>query len=584
MSSKSLKVANALVAMVMVLGLLVASCGPTPAPTPVPPEEPTAMKEPAPTEEPTEGAWLVAPEASEEEEMGEPVSGGHLRVALFGTIMDTGDSHLTTSGWSLFMVGHVLDTYLRWDPATWTYNPGLAESWEISDDGRSLILHLRKDVKFHDGTPFDAQVAEYNLNRIATLPEAKGKGAYNMLNVDNLEKIEVIDDYTIRITYKEVYGQMLWAFSFSYLAPHSPTAIEKYGKDYGTEMVVGTGPFKWVEWTGPSGEFTCVRNEDYAWPSPIYDNQGPAYIDGFTIKGMGEAATRVAALESGDVDIAMVPNQEVARFNELPDFKTLLIPPGDVGDVQGLAFNLNSSILKDIRVRQAIAHAIDREGILQSPIYSGIGRVQLSILSPWVGSEEEFREYNYLYDPDKAKALLEEVGWKDEDGDGIREAHGVEGIEDGTTLTLLHQTDPDTLPQSELLEGLLTQVGIETEMRSLDFTSSQAKLEEGDYHITFRYPGTLHEHFNTDGRFNIYGYSNPKVDELTEGIVSTWDTEEKLEYQREAVQIVLQDVPMTPVVLPMMPLGMSKKVAGSLLVGHGHAPAYFYGPWINPEP
>ena len=126
---------------------------------------------------------------------------------------------------------------------------------------------------------------------------------------------------------KKPYGQILDVLATNWVGGiHSPTAIEEYGAAYGTDYLVGTGPFKFVEWTGSDGEVTFVRNEDYNWGGDFYNHQGPAYLDGFTFKGIVENGTRVAALEAGDLDVSLVLAKDVGYFDDLDGFKTKVLP------------------------------------------------------------------------------------------------------------------------------------------------------------------------------------------------------------------------------------------------------------------
>ena len=593
MYGKSQKFAS-LLGILVVLTLLVASCGPTPTPEVIE----KVVKETVVVEKEVEVTKVVEKEVvvtatPEPEEKAGPVEGGWLTVAFLSTIQDTGDLHIATSSHSRFLAGHALDTLIRKNPADGTYHPGLAESWEIADDGLSVTLHLRKGVKFHDGTPFNAEAVKFNLDRIATLDKAKGKTAYVTLSAGDLyDKCEVIDDYTVKISFKKPYALMIGALSTNEVgAIHSPTAIEKYGDEYGTEAIVGTGPFKFVEWTGPLGEIRFERNEDYNWASPIYNHQGPPYLDGFTFKGIVEPGTRTSALEAGSVDVSYVLEKDVALFKDRPGFKTLLVPKQ--GTARFYNMNLESPILKDIRVRQAIAHTIDREGIINSAQFGGVGKVALSFISQatWGQSTEEFREYNYLYDLDKAKALLEEVGWKDEDGDGVREAHGVEGIADGTELRLLEAVNANALGESEILQGLVTDAGIKVELQVVDFATMWGYLRAGEYDVNLNSTSGSHNwlivpFFHSKGieaQTNVVRYSNPEVDKLIDQVDVTLDPAKQRELWAQIQKIVLKDVPVVPM-WDIIYCWTMKEGVEDLTVDSAAIGLYLYDAWINPNP
>jgi peptide/nickel transport system substrate-binding protein len=535
---------------------------------------------------------VVVVTATPEPEAG-PVEGGWLTVAFLSTIQDTGDMHRSNSSHSAFLAGHALDTLIRKNPADGSYHPGLAESWEVADDGTSITFYLRDDVTFHDGTPFNAQAVLYNHERIATHPDTKGRSAYTGLSVGNLyDKTEVIDDYTVKVSFTKPYARIVDVFSTNQTGSvASPTAMEEYGDEYGTEAIVGTGPFKFVEWTGPLGEIKFERNEDYNWASPIYKHQGPPYLDGFTVLGILEPGTRTSILEDGSADLVYLLEKDYANYKDRPGYSTMLV--AKQGSSRQLVFDLTRPFLKDSRVRQAICHAIDREGLVDSTHFGGVARVALTPISAatWGASTEEFREYNYLYDLDKGKALLEEAGWKDEDGDGIREAHGVEGVEDGTKLHIVESVNANVAEESELLQGMLTELGLEHELQVHDFTAYRALCIEGN--CDFNVQSTSGSHFwlleewfhsrGIEGGNNLARYSNPEVDALWDELDVTIDAAKQRELFAQIQKTVLEDAVVCPawdmIYAWAMHEGVNDVTTDAAAIG-----VYLYDTWINPNP
>jgi peptide/nickel transport system substrate-binding protein len=581
-----------LAGILLAVATLLFGCGPTPEPQVVEKVVTTVVKEtvivqgtPEVVEKVVEKEVVVTatPEPPQETV---PRSGGQLVIGFNSTFQDTGDLHKTTSNNTIVLAENAFDTLIRQHPDTGEYYPGLAKSWEISEDGKSVTLHLRDDVTFHDGTPFNAEAVRYNLNRIATLPEAKGRYAYGKLGVDGyFDSVEVLDEYTVKVNFKKVFAPMISALSdCSVGCMHSPTAIEKYGDAYGTDYLVGTGPFKFVKWTGEVGELTFVRNEDYNWGGEFYKHQGPAYLDGFTVKGIVEDGTRLAALEAGDLDVSLITAKDVARFKESPGFKAVVMPSKGTG---GLQINLNNPILADVRVRRALSYAIDREAMLQTPRYSGYGDVMYSWYSPalWGTNEEEFKQYNYLYDPEKAKALLEEVGWKDEDGDGVREAHGVEGIADGTKLHLLNQVRPRDQEDDFVTQQMFAAVGIEVELEIHDFAAREALLFDRQFDIA-GWPGNasnlyaIQEEVPCGSQYNIGDYCNPKVDEWIAKAFATSDPEEQRADFAQAMILMLPDVHFIPIVRGTWPWAMKAEVMDLTTTAYKTG-LYLYDAWLN---
>lgn len=491
---------------------------------------------------------------------GEPVYGGHLTVAFLSTIQDTGDLHRATSSHSAALVGNVVDTLIRKDPADGSYHAGLAESWTIADDDRSITLHLKDGVTFHDGTVFDADAVKYNLDRIVTLPEARGRTAFAWFGAF-YERADVIDGLTIQIHFNVPYARMVDVLSTNFVGGiHSPAAIEQYGDAYGTDIVVGTGPFKWVEWTGPLGEFTIERNPDYAWGSPIYQNQGAPYLERVTFRGIVEPGTRSSALESRSLQVAYLQERDIPRFASTPGFEPLILEKQ--GTTRYVTFNLESSLVADIRVRQAISHAIDREGFLMAPKYANIGQVGLAFLAgPLWGDLSEFEPHNFLFDPERAIELLEEAGWLDSDGDGIREAHSVEGVQDGTQLRLRQPVNANISEDSEILHGMLAEVGIHTDMQVQDFASKIGNARQGNFDIIFW--STSGSHFfiiepilhssEVGGGNNVAHYVNPQVDAWLQEANTSLDPARQRELFSMIQKAALDDVVGVPVIDQFFP-------------------------------
>lgn len=526
--------------------------------------------------------WGVASAQSDE-----PVEGGHLVVAFLSTIQDTGDLHRASSSHSAALVGNVLDTLIHKDPSDGSYHAGLAESWTVAPDDRSITLHLREGVTFHDGTPFDAEAVQYNLDRIVTLPEARGRTAYGWFG-PYYERSEVIDALTIQIHFNAPYARMIDVLSTNFVgAIHSPTAVEQYGGSYGTETVVGTGPFKWVEWTGPLGEFTIERNPDYAWGAPIYQNQGAPYVERVTFRGIVEPGTRTSALESRSVHVAYLQERDIPRFASMPGFEPLIVQKQ--GTSRYVTFNFESPLMQDIRLREAISHAIDREGLLMAPKYANVGQVALAFLAgPLWGDLSEFEPHNHLYDPERSIELLEEAGWLDEGGDGIRVARGVEGIPDGTKLVLRQPVNANIVEDSEILQGMLAEVGIHTELQVQDFASKIASARQADYDLVFWSTSGSHyfiiepilDSSQIGGGNNVAQYVNPQIDAWLKEANASVDIGRQRELFSLIQKAALDDVVGVPIIDQYFPWVALSNVHG-LTTDSSSVGLYLLDAWIG---
>jgi len=535
-------------------------------------------------------ALSVVPASAEE-----PVSGGVLKIGYFTAGRGTTYLAAASSVDTKMLVSNALDTLIAKDPLTAEYYPGLAESWNISSDGREIILYLRKDVTFHDGTPFNAQAVKANFDHMATSPETMGKGGYNKLGFEReLQSYEVIDNYTFKITYNKLFARMLENLTDTFACGmNSPTAMEKYGEDYGQTIMVGTGPFKLVEWTGAHGKMVFERNEEYNWAPEFYDHQGPPYLEGFIVYGMVEPTPRSAALEIGEIDMAALAPVDFMYIREIPGFKEWIEPKKGWGDI---SVNLTNPILQSLKVRQAISHAIDREAINNSPIFQGLGEIKYCEFRSALwgkteeGMKEEFGKFGCPYNPDKARALLEKVGWKDMDGDGVREAHGVEGVEDGTRLHLFASVAQEWGALYEIVQAMLADVGIEVEVRLYDMSTWDQMAFEGNFDITPWNAGgqTLfgfyEEVYSTSiPYYNIMHYNSPLVDACLDAAVATTDPQLQKEYFRLVAIQVLKDLASIPLVQDQSLWIMKDTIEGVKpdLQSIGFD---LYDAWINPNP
>jgi len=387
---------NVLFVVVVIMALVVTGCGPTPTPTKV--SVPTEAPAPTPMSE------------------GKPVSGGTLTMAIRMEIL-TLDPVFATSWPFTHSASHIFDALLSSDNEGNMY-PALTENWEVSEDAMHYTFHLRKDVQFHDGTPFNAEAVKYHLDRVKD-PEWCCGNAYEY--VGPYESSEILDEYTIRVNFTKPWGPFeTYAGDFYTMSIVSPAAVEEWGREVAMHPV-GTGPFKFVEWV-PQDHLTLERNPDYNWAPEIFDHQGPAYLDKIVVKFIGEPGTRLACLQSGECDVIKDPSfPDIQALRDDPNFRVIKVP--EKGAPYSWSFNTVKPPTDDVSVRKALNLAVNREMINES-VFNGERAPYYTVLTSatpeyWPGSADHI-----YYDPEEAKAILEESGWVDTDGDGIREKDG----------------------------------------------------------------------------------------------------------------------------------------------------------------
>jgi len=323
------------------------------------------------------------------------------------------DPRITQSRHEEMLIVQMFDQLIAADSNGNLYS-GLAKSWDVSSDGLQYTFNLRDDVTFHDGTKFNAAAVKATFDSIVD-PETGSQGAIDILGP--YASSDVVDDYTIRVNFSRRYGSALSAFTETELSIVSPTALNSLGNDGFGMSPVGTGPFMFKKWEA-NKKVEMVKNPDYNWAPEYMDNSGPSKVDNLTYRLIKDTSTRVAALESGEVDIAeLVPPLDMKRFDGSGKFNTI------TGTVSGLPYSafLNTTVgqFQDIKVRQAFFYSLDRVKMTNDLFFgyaeAAFGPISSATPSYWKGNEDY-----YQYDPAKAESLLEEAGWKMGSG-GIRE-------------------------------------------------------------------------------------------------------------------------------------------------------------------
>jgi len=429
------------------------------------------------------------------------------------------DPHVNRSSELGIPLTSVYDTLVYLNPETGDFVPGLAERWEIAADGTTYTFYLRRGVTFHDGTPFNAEAVRFNLERV-TDPDLASQKARFMLGP--YEQTEIVDSHTVRIHLSEPFAPLLDSLSQVYLGIASPTAVERWGSEYQLHQV-GTGPFIFAEYV-PRDHLTLRRNPDYAWGPPVY-RHATAQVEEIVFRFFTDPATRSPALETGEADVmGEIPPFDAERLEARDGFR---IQPVPIPGVALMCFlNTTRPPLDDPTVRQALLYAADREAIVEtvfkstSPVAHGpLSRVTFG----YTPSVEDF----YPHDPAQAAALLDEAGWVDTDGDGVRD-------KDGADLTLdLHLMSWGYMPQvGQLLAAQWAELGIATESHVVGFPEAMEIVDAGNHHvIPFNLSGSdpdlLRTFFHSQGSSNWSLVDDPQLDRWLDEAARTFDRAER---------------------------------------------------------
>jgi ABC-type transport system substrate-binding protein len=329
----------------------------------------------------------------------QPRYGGTLRIAWPGdpAFFDAnqGPAQGAPAGW---LMNNMYNSLLKLTPPPeLKIVPELAKSWEVLDGGKTYVFHLEAGVKFHDGTDFDAQVAKWNIDRILD-PDVK---AWVRPFYEEIDQVEVVDQYTLRVRMKEPSGALPRALAgyFQGIPMISPTAFKKYGDDW-KRYPIGTGPFMMQEWI-PGEHVLLVKN-------PHYFKQGLPYLDALDCRIMKDPLTATTALRAGEIDfIVRIPFQQVPILERSPGI-TLVTGPAMIPTVGFL--NLRVQPFNDLRARRAIGgYGIDRAEIARVA-FQGRAHPLVSVLAPGVPDAIDLNEM-YPYKPEEAKRLLKELGY-----------------------------------------------------------------------------------------------------------------------------------------------------------------------------
>ena len=331
----------------------------------------------------------------------------------------------------------------------------LAEKWEANADSSAYTFTLKKGVKFQDGDPLNAEAVKKHFDFFLSDPPSPVAATLR----ESVNKVEVVDENTVRFV---LNGPRPFWLSNLAESPagliYSPKTIDLPDADR-LRQIAGTGPFKIKEWLGQR-DLMLEANPDYNWPSSYFKNTGPSKIKELRIRNAADTDSRLASLETGESHfITLVPDAHVARLKQDPNFNIVskLVP----GMPQMNYINVTIPPTNDLRVRQAILHATNKDEI-NSLVYFDNAEPAYGPLSKANVEYNAEVEAMYPFDQEKAKALLKEAGWWDENGDGIAEAHGVKGVEDGTLLEARIVRGRSWQQYSEVWQKQLSAVGFKT--------------------------------------------------------------------------------------------------------------------------
>jgi peptide/nickel transport system substrate-binding protein len=418
----------------------------------------------------------------------QPKYGGTLRVAFEADV--TGFDPAVPSLQNYYVNQNLFNTLVRLDEKL-EFVPELAESWDIRDHGKVYLFHLRRGVKFHDGTDFDAVAAKWNLDRIIQDEKAPAHRFFA-----NVESSDVLDSHTLRIIMRYPTTTLLSALATNGtgLQIISPTSEKTWGKDV-LRHPSGTGPFRFVTWE-QNARIVLERN-------PHYFKPGLPYLDRLEYRVMKEGVTRVAALRAGEVEfVNWVPRESVERLSKDPKIRVL---QGPESSHLYTNFTVTRKPFDDVRVRKAlIGYGLNRPAIAKAAML-GYATPSISFVSPGAKGHLDLAEA-YPYNPERARALLKEAGFDEKNP--LRY----------TIMT--HGAEPSLPTIATIIKTQMAALGVEVSVEVIDrpvFLKRLLRDRDYDQVINMALPflevgdrGFVLER----GGLNLPNHDDPRVDEM----------------------------------------------------------------------
>jgi len=474
-------------------------------------------------------------------------------VLRIGLDVDAGtlDPRLANDTTARRVIEQVFDGLVELDPQL-RPRPALAESWtQVSPT--VWVFKLRKNVRFHDGTPLTAADVVFTYTTILD-PSLRAplRGLYTPI-----AKVEAVDNEAVRFTLSAPYAPLL---KYADMGIVSRAAVERLGADYATRPV-GTGPYRFASWQRNS-RIVLEANPGY-W-------KGRPKLSQVIFNIIPDNTTRAAALEAGDVDLIHSPlsPQDVARLKTSP--RVNVVEMTGLG-ITYLNMNMNDAVMRDVRIRRALASLIPQQTIVRQ-IYREMDRPATSVLLPaWSGIfTEEVTQPGH--DIARAKALLAEAGWADSNRDGVLE-------KDGQKLSVVlrtHSEDPNRVQVVELLVSILRSSGVDARAEITEFPALVQALLSGNYQVALLgWLGLvdpdrgMYNQFHSKGSQNWEKYNNPRVDALLDEGRQKADPTERARIYREVARIIATDLPYYVLTYQGYVVGSNRRVQGFVPIPSG---------------
>jgi peptide/nickel transport system substrate-binding protein len=512
----------------------------------------------------------------------EPQAEGGQIIMSQTSDISTVNGLLTSDYPTAYITGMIFEGLIGGNPINGQPVPGLADSWE-SEDGVTYTFHLNQDAKWHDGVDFTAHDVEFTFD-MALAEDSPNPRRGTMLPL--LASYRAVDDNTFEIVANDRYATFLFdlAGQFGIMPRHiwEGIAPADWPNDPGStgqdpSRVVGTGPFKFVEWR--QGEsVTVAKNPDY------WDPMSIPVVDEVVMTILPDPATEVEALKAGEIDIVeVIPAPQTAELQETEGIEVAIFP--NLG-FSFYGFNLDperTTLFQDKEVRQALYIAIDKEAIKEN-IYLGFGEVPRGtqpVLS--IAYDAEAIQDPFEYDPDRSRELLASAGWEDTNGDGIVEKDG-----QALSFTLIAPTGGGAVTDQLMaeLQQRWRDIGVEMQPNLIDFPALVETITSTfDYEVAllgFNWSpdagqGAMFACDSYGTAFNFMRYCNEEFEALEEQQLRELDPEKRKQLLIRQSQIVWEDQPVGIYRFGTDRTGFTSRLRNYFPNGYGQ---YWSFPWV----
>lgn len=418
--------------------------------------------------------------------------------------------------------------------------PWLAESWEVSEDQTVITFRLRQGVEFHDGTPFNAEAVKAQFDAIRDPANASPI----LPLIGPVTSIDVLDEFSVRFTFEQPFAPFFNNLAAGYMGINSPTAVAAHGAQYGRN-VVGTGPYKLVNWT-PGTRIELTRNENHIQWREDAVNKGTPHAEKVTLTVIREDAVALAALETGELTGAVLQADIIDRFMHDPDFTVIL--NDNTTNLVFLEFNHNKAPFDEPLVRRAVTHAIDRSAAVAAA-WSGYASEALGPLARGIPGFDAgvAAEYGMAFDTERARALFAEAGWTDSNGDGVLDRNGQDArwvIHSYSGFTHIDRT-------LAVVQSNLRNIGVEIELVTSDWGAFYPSLLEGEWDMALNRwtsfdPGIMTTLFRSPGHRQHIS-ANEAVDTVLDRCNTLMDPATRTECASEAQKVLLEANTLAPI-------------------------------------